>query len=97
VPRKPCLTCGTLTNGSYCPTHRPRSKRHPARRSGGAQATFRKRTLKWWGERCIVCGSPEKVQAHHVHGLAQGGTHDGEGVPLCRRCHRQVDAMQPPG
>jgi len=41
------------------------------------------KTLAKWGERCVVCGSTDRVEAHHVHGLAQGGSHEGEGVPLC--------------
>ena len=83
---KPCITCGRLGPGSYCRRHRP-SRLDPRRGSGPARAKFRRETLSKSGGRCAVCGSPEGVEAHHVQPLALGGTHSGEGVPLCRRCH----------
>ena len=86
----PCLRCGELTrDGSYCRTHDPRRK-HGRRGSGGKQATFRRRTLKRTGGRCSRCGSRHQVEAHHPVGLAAGGTHKQEGVPLCVICHRAL-------
>lgn len=88
MPLKPCLVCGALSHRSHCPRHRP-SRRSAARGSGGKQATFRRRVLRQYGERCVRCGATEGIEAHHVHPLADGGTHDGPGVPLCGECHRR--------
>ncbi len=91
MPQRPCITCGKLGVGSYCRAHQP-SRRHPNRKSGGAQETFRRRVLKAAGERCQRCGAVGvPLQAHHVVGIAKGGSHEGEGVALCRRCHREVE------
>jgi hypothetical protein len=90
VPQTPCLRCRALCNGSYCPRHRP-SRRSAARGSGGAQATFRRRTLAKYGERCFRCGSTNRVEAHHVHPLAEDGSQDDVGVPLCWQCHRRAE------
>jgi hypothetical protein len=90
MPLTPCLTCGALTTGSYCPRHRPdrrsryRGKRHE-------QRAFRKRTLAKTGGACAVCGSTDRVVAHHPLPLARGGTHEQEGVPLCHAHHQAVE------
>jgi 5-methylcytosine-specific restriction endonuclease McrA len=91
---RPCLSCGALTRtGSYCAKHRP--PRSPLKqRSGGRQHTFRRKTLQRYGLRCIVCGSTDRVEAHHVNPLGDGGEPEGEGVPLCLRCHRRVTAAE---
>jgi hypothetical protein len=87
--RRPCLRCGTLTSGSYCPHHTPAYKRmNPKRGSGGKAATFRRRTLAQTAGRCAVCGSADGVEAHHLRPLGIGGSDAQGGVPLCRRCHR---------
>ncbi|HKF79279.1 MAG TPA: hypothetical protein VKB17_00475 [Thermoleophilaceae bacterium] len=66
------------------PAHRPR---YPgSTRSSDPQAAFRKRTLKRYGERCLACGATEGIEAHHLD--------EQEGVPLCRRCHRKVEAAK---
>ena len=89
MPRRPCLRCGALSNSSYCPRHTPEyAKRNPKRGSGGKAATFRRRTLAKTGGVCAVCGSDDRVEAHHLHPLADGGDAEGVGVPLCRKHHR---------
>jgi len=47
------------------------------------------------GGRCAVpgCLTPhDRVQAHHLAPLADGGPADGAGVSLCHRHHTQVTA-----
>jgi predicted restriction endonuclease len=89
MPQMPCLTCGTLTTGSYCPRH----KRVPpqSRYRGTGQAAFRRRTLAKTDGRCAVCGSTDRVVAHHPIQLQHGGTHEQDGVPLCHRHHQAVE------
>jgi hypothetical protein len=98
---RPCLTCGALTRtGSYCSKHRP-PESPGKQRSGGKQASFRERTFARYGNRCMAChttGSPDNpIEAAHDVRMdeldEQGGYHEYKfGVPLCRRCHRKIDA-----
>lgn len=90
--RRPCLTCGVLIEaGSYCAAHNPRRDRfNPARGSGGKAATFRRRTLATTGGRCAVCGSTDRVQAHHVVPVGVDPSQD-VGVPLCHAHHREAE------
>ena len=90
MPDRPCLGCGKLiASGSRCSRCKPRRFNKKLRGSGGRAATFRRRTLKTHGDACIVCGSRDGVQAHHL-----GETDEEGGVPLCRRHHRQVTAAE---
>jgi hypothetical protein len=103
VPHRPCLRCGALTtDGSYCREHVPAGTRQtPGRGSGGQAAAFRAAVLTHAGGRCeaIVNGKrcevtdKRKLQAHHVHGLREGGSNDPwlNGVLLCTEHHRQVE------
>ena len=88
-PARPCLRCGALTHdGSYCRRHRPHSRRHPGRVSGGRAATFRRAVLAPSGGRCAVCGSAENVEAHHVRPISEGGSSEPpNGLALCRAHH----------
>lgn len=94
--RRPCLTCGTLIeSGSYCAAHKPVSPSgsRQARGSGGRMQTFRRRTLATTGGSCARCGSEDRVQAHHV--IPVGLAPEQEvGVPLCHRCHREVESAK---
>ena len=83
MPSVPCLRCGALGPGSYCPAHDPR-RSHGWRVSGGRAATFRRRTLKRTGGRCARCGSTQGVQAHHPYREAKVG------IPLCAACHQDA-------
>ena len=91
---RPCLRCGSLTRraGGYCVDCRPPYSRRK-QRSGGKQAAFRKLTFQRFGLRCVVCGSDENVEAAHHFALSSGTFEEVEaGVPLCRKCHRRIDA-----
>lgn len=93
---RPCLTCGALQRrGSYCRRHEP-SRVSPGRGSGPTAARFRRETLAKTDGRCQLCGSTDRVQAHHVIGLEEGGPNDAEanGMPLCHRHHRQLEARK---
>jgi hypothetical protein len=75
--------CGRLiASGSY---GSPAARSLGSQRSGGPQARFRRKTLERYGERCVVCGRTEAIEAHHLEPGAEVG------VPLCQRCHRRVE------
>jgi 5-methylcytosine-specific restriction endonuclease McrA len=95
MPKTPCLTCGTLTSGSYCPRHTP-SRFNPRRGSSTVRDRFRRLTLAKTGGACARCGSTLNVHAHHVIGLAEGGTNDAavNGQPLCEPCHIDVERVR---
>jgi 5-methylcytosine-specific restriction endonuclease McrA len=89
-----CLNCGRLIRGgSYCARCQP-SRFDPRRGSGGRARAYRKRVLGQTGGSCVICGSTDRVEAHHLDALADLGDPEGEGVPLCFRCHRRVTAAE---
>jgi hypothetical protein len=100
---RPCLRCGVLTRRAqgYCIECQPPYSRGK-QRSGGKQQTFRRKTLQTYGLRCMACGSygsPENpIEAAHdialdmTEGQQASFEESEKGVPLCRKCHRQLDA-----
>jgi hypothetical protein len=93
MPVRPCLGgCGALIKrGSYCRRCDPAPRRYRQKRgSGWAASRWRAKVLAQTGGRCAVpgCRTPyDRVQAHHVVALADGGQADGVGVPLCLTHH----------
>ncbi|MGH2966192.1 MAG: HNH endonuclease [Solirubrobacterales bacterium] len=92
---RPCLDCGQLiARGSRCSPCQTKAKPPtPGRGSASVQARFRADTFATHGRRCALCGSTDRVQAHHVIPLPDG-PNDGKtnGLPLCTRCHHGVEA-----
>jgi hypothetical protein len=91
IPKTPCLRCGALSTGRYCPRHRRVPPQSRFRGKSHEQRAFRKRTLANTGGACAVCGSDDRVVAHHPLPLAEGGTHEQEGIPLCHTHHQAVE------
>jgi hypothetical protein len=88
------LTCGVLIpRGSYCRRHEPK-RDSPGRWTGPGSRSFRSDTLAKTGGRCVVCGSTDRVEAHHIIGLREGGSNDAavNGMPLCFDHHRGLEA-----
>jgi 5-methylcytosine-specific restriction endonuclease McrA len=82
--KRPCLVCGVLTDGSYCPSHRPSRPRgrHNARLRAGVFAAY--------GRRCRDCGrSDAPLEVHHVNGDPTDNR-IGNLRPLCRDCHHKA-------
>jgi hypothetical protein len=95
-----CLHAGCralIREGSYCPRHTRPKKRNPRRGSGWQAQKWRDRVLRQTGGRCAVpgCRTPDdRVQAHHLVALADGGDPEGEGVALCHRHHVQASERE---
>jgi hypothetical protein len=90
---RPCLAgFGRLiSRRSYCPMCDPRPPRVRAKRgTRWQQQQFRNAVLARAGGRCERCGSTDRVEAHHLIRVANGGQHDPalNGQALCVRCHR---------
>lgn len=63
---------------------------------GYIQSLWRKAVFLGWGKKCALCGSQDRVEAHHVksrrHRVLR---HDlRNGIPLCGRCHQKADTHQ---
>jgi hypothetical protein len=52
---------------------------------------FREKVLWRDGYECQRCGSSERLQAHHIHHKAHGGTNTPHnGITLCESCHQAL-------
>lgn len=44
------------------------------------------------GDKCVICGSTEYLEVHHIESLSKTGNRDIDNqVPVCKLCHRIVD------
>ena len=58
--------------------------------SRGAPHRLRKEVLCRDGNRCVRCGSVERLEVDHILNVAQGGTHHPSNLQtLCAGCHRE--------
>jgi 5-methylcytosine-specific restriction endonuclease McrA len=90
---KPCLVCGVLTRGSYCPAHRvPGWTARPSPSSRDRIPKGERDAIKSRdGNVCDRCGEPatggNRLLVHHVRRVADGGTHTrGNLETICERC-----------
>ena len=86
---RPCLRCGTLTPGSYCPAHTP-AQGSKAWQAGSTRAWRRTReqVLNRDGRRCTLCGSTDRLEVHHLVPRSLGGQDAAYNlVTLCHRHH----------
>lgn len=56
---------------------------------------YRRKALSLFGERCIHCGSGERVKVHHMDGDHDHDRRD-NWVPLCQECHVALHEGAPP-
>lgn len=77
---KPCLRCGQLSHGSYCPKHaRPGSTRQWRK--------VRQAVFAFYGPRCVYCGAPAE-HVDHVIPRTDGGTDRFDNLrPACEHCN----------
>lgn len=96
---RPCLTCGRLTQGSYCPAHQP-ARKTPGR-SSRPQASFSATVLDRAGHRCQYldgdgnrCPATEGLEAHHLTPFGESRSYDPTaGVALCSEHHHEVERL----
>ncbi len=96
---KPCLQCGRLSNASRCARHGGASRNTPGRGGGSSASKFRAAVLASAGHRCQFvngdgarCTARLGLEAHHDHGLRDGGTNNpAGGVALCRKHHGIIE------
>jgi|GEM_PF-5268485 len=86
--RRPCLRCGTPTQGRFCATCLPKTHRYRPERWKRLSRRLRATSG------CAVCGSTTGLQVHHRTPLAQGGAEYDAGnlVVLCERHHAEAHA-----
>lgn len=43
------------------------------------------------GNECLICGSKENLEIHHIVPISKGGTNEIENLAiLCRKCNREI-------
>jgi hypothetical protein len=96
MPLRPCLQCGTLTTGSYCPRHQP--VRSTPGRSARPQQRFRAQVIAAAGGQCQWvedgkrCPETEQLHAHHLTPFRQAPNYDVRAsVALCLHHHRLAE------
>lgn len=56
---------------------------------------YRERALELYGDRCLHCGTGERVKVHHMDGDHDHDRAD-NWVPLCQGCHVSLHRGAPP-
>lgn len=98
---RPCLDCGTVTQGSRCVKHatlakQAREARRPSRVERGYGPEWRKAVAAAIEAQpyCSACGhegSPNNpLTGDHKTPLSAGGTHDPENIDVLCRYHNSV-------
>ena len=94
MPLRPCIACGALTReGSVLfPAPAAGVTRQAALGRQAADLPAQDARTLWIA--CAICGSLADVEAAHADDfrLSDGSYEEGVGVPLCRKCHRKLDA-----
>lgn len=90
MPLRPCIRCGHLSHGSYCPAHQPVKRPSPSSRATDRPGWKQLRAAALArDERCVRCGRTDRLAAHHVVPVAEGGVNTLDNLTiLCERCHR---------
>lgn len=95
--RRPCLTCGEPTDGSWCPEHRRDQRDHDrSATQRGYDSTWqrlsrRARHLQPW---CTDCGAVDDLTADHLHWPA---TTLADVEVVCRSCNSRRGAVRTRG
>jgi 5-methylcytosine-specific restriction enzyme A len=103
-----CPRCGVqlpYPGRGPCAECRRTHERERSRKRRAESAAAKTRGSRTWqqvreiakrrdGYRCRQCGSAEKIEAHHIQGLAEGGNAFSLDniITLCADCHRKEGA-----
>ena len=84
---RPCIECGTLTNGSRCP-------QHASRRNGSTRQwrATREQILARDRYRCQRCGKPAQHVDHRTPVARGGSDHPSNLEALCAPCNHKKGA-----
>jgi 5-methylcytosine-specific restriction endonuclease McrA len=93
---RPCLDCNRPTILTRCPDCTA-ARKAPPRRNGFYQSSTWRQLSKAARDRdqgqCALCGSTNRVQAHHRIHRRDGGPDTLDNlISLCGRCHRAAHA-----
>jgi len=69
-------------------------------RNSGKMVKWRKQVFKRDGHKCKDCGSPTRLECHHILPLVVSKAfafHRANGVTLCRDCHKKTDSYATKG
>jgi hypothetical protein len=100
MPKRACIACGVLTDGSYCYRCDPdrERRRNTPGRTTKAQKQFRAAVLQRAGFQCeavidgVRCTATTGLEAHHLTKLRAATSFDPAGGRcLCRSHHRLAD------
>lgn len=87
MAKRPCLKCGTLTDGSRCPTHRRDNTNRERQRRAATVAAHRAQHGDW----CPGWHTPPHpstdLTADHPTDVATGGSEHQDLNVLCRSCN----------
>lgn len=99
---RPCRSPGCpalVTEGYYCPTHRPKERARPSPAARGYDDRWRKIRARHLASEplCRFCRAAGYIVAadevDHIIPLAAGGTHDEDNLrSLCKSCHSRRTA-----
>lgn len=102
APMKPCLECGALSIHSRCPKHtKAKRKRHNDDRTyykSPHWKRLRSQCMARFENVCAICGSDDRVAAHHMdprtHGVAEPTSQDrlDNLIALCAVHHGMYEA-----
>jgi len=103
-----CPRCGVqmpYPGRGPCDDCRRTHERERSRARRASSAAVKARDSRAWqqvrdlakrrdGFRCRLCGSSEQIEAHHIQGLAEGGSAFSleNVITLCAHCHRKEGA-----
>lgn len=85
----------------YKKDYRKRKKEHLNEYAKKLRKRKRKEIMKQIGDKCIVCGSSQKIRFHEIHGKEHHDysrygyvlSHIEDFVPMCRDCHRALHQL----
>jgi 5-methylcytosine-specific restriction endonuclease McrA len=87
---KPCLECGRLTDGSYCPSCTARRQQTSPRMRGRRWMRKRGAVMRRAGSICERCGERVAEEVHHLGELSDNRLD--RLIAVCKPCHLQLEA-----
>lgn len=96
APKRSCghPGCPALSDGPYCPAHKPRPWQGAGKGRGGRPWRRIREQVLAEEPFCRLCGAPSE-EVDHIRPKANGGSDARENLQgLCRSCHRRKTARR---